>query len=108
MRTSSSRQVVGSETVCVTDGRGTFVPGSRPLVPVACGIRARRDCPTELIGTAAKLATFGQSTDAGTQRSVKSPLRSASEGTFCVIVEGFFSRRHSSEKKKKVFFLSLL
>ncbi len=40
------------------------------------------------------------------QRSLKLPVRSASEGTLTKpVVCGFFSRRHSSEKKKKVFFL---
>src|SRR5437879_976203 len=49
------------------------------------------------------------------QRSLKSPVRSASEGTFGVVdtldegaEEVLLSFRHSSEKKKNVFFLSEL
>jgi len=42
-------------------------------------------------------------------RSEKSPVRSAFEGTFWIgIEEGLLSFRHSSEKKKNVFFLLAL
>src|SRR5436305_735131 len=102
MRTSSSRQLVGVDTVCSKAGKPPSVkPG------VAWGIKASNACPTGVTGTAAGLATLGQS--APGQTSLKLPLRSASEGTLIgEIVAGFFSFRHSSEKKKKVFFLSAL
>src|SRR5256885_12495098 len=105
MRTNSSRQVSGSETVCTTAGKPLLSsPGS------AFGMRDSSACPTGLIGIAAGLAPFlfGQffAAAAPEHKSVKSPFRSASEGTFTApVVCGFFSRRHSSEKKKKVFFL---
>src|SRR6266851_10193478 len=105
MRTSSSRHVSGSDTVSTTAGKPLFnKPG------VAFGIRDSSAAPTGSIGTAAKLATLGQSlVFTGAQRSVKSPVRSASEGTFTApVVCGFFSRRHSSEKKKNVFRLFVL
>src|SRR5215471_11542248 len=103
MRTSSSRQVSGSETVCTTAGKPLFVV-------VGVGISESRAWPTGSMGTFAKLGTLGQSgVLTGTHRSVKSPLRSAFEGTFTApVVCGFFSRRHSSEKKKNVFLLLVL
>src|ERR1700674_5394572 len=99
MRTSSSRQVVGVEIVLETAGKP-------PLVAFAWGISVRSAWPTAVIGTAAGLATLGQSGPG--QSSVKFPFRSASEGTFWKIEFGFFSRRHSWDQKKKVFFLSEL
>src|SRR5215472_3620703 len=100
MRTSSSRQLVGVDTVCSKAGRPpTVKPG------VALGIKASNAWPTGLTGTVAP--TLGQS--APGQTSLKLPVRSASEGTLIgEMVAGFFSFRHSSEKKKKVFFLSAL
>src|SRR6266403_1104346 len=115
-RISSSRQVVGVETVCAN-------AGNPPLVVLALGINARsadptavgvtvspgnRECVVGLIGQSGKLVV-SITPGVAEHRSLKLPPRSASEGTFCgAMVEGFFSRRHSSEKKKKVFFLSEL
>src|SRR5712692_4435863 len=100
MRTSSSRHVSGSDTVCTTAGNPL-------LVVFGVGMRESSAAPTVLIGTAAGFTPVGQSGPG--HRSVKFPLRSASEGTFTApVVCGFFSRRHSSEKKKKVFFLLVL
>src|ERR1700693_1825936 len=103
MRTNSSRHVSGSETVCTTAGKPL-------LVVVACGMSDSNAAPTGSIGTAAKLGTLGQSlVFTGAQRSVKLPARSASEGTSTApVVCGFFSRRHSSDPKKKVFLLLVL
>src|SRR5580704_560473 len=101
-RTNSSRQVVGVDTVCANAGRP-------PSVVLAFGIRASRACPVGEIGTAAGLATLGQSAADCAQASVKLPPRSASEGTLIgEIVAGFFSRRHSWDQKTNVFFLSVL
>src|SRR5690348_11169649 len=115
MRTNSSRQVVGVEIVLETAGKPL-------LVAFAVGIRVRSALPTA-VGATASLANLapvagftGQSgklvwsitPGVGEQRSLKFPVRSAFEGTFWKIEFGFFSRRHSSEKKKKVFFLSAL
>src|ERR1700726_417648 len=96
---NSSRHVVGNETVWSTAGNPLFVE-------FAAGISASSAWPTAVIGTAAGLGTLGQSTPG--HKSEKFPDRSASEGTFCRIVDGFFSLRHSCDQKKKVFFLSLL
>src|SRR5215475_5143041 len=93
-RINSSRHVVGSETVCVT-------AGNPPSTVFAVGINASSADPTGVIGTAAGFATFGQSGlgPGGWHRSEKFPPRSASDGTFCRIVDGFFSRRHSCDQK---------
>src|SRR4029077_770020 len=115
MRTSSSRQVVGVEMVLETAGKP-------PLVAFAVGIRVSRALPTA-VGVMVSLANLalvagftGQSGKfflsispaVGEQRSLKFPVRSAFEGTFWKIEFGFFSRRHSWDQKKKVFFLSAL
>src|SRR5579859_1832707 len=106
MRTSSSRQVVGVETVDANAGNPPFVvlaPGisASSANPVAVGVIVSFGKRFPVVGST------GQS--APGQRSLKLPASSAADGTFCgAIVEGFFSRRHSSEKKKKVFFLSEL
>src|SRR2546427_4848254 len=108
MRTSSSRQVSGSETVCTTAGNPLLVkPG------VAFGISGSSPCPTgsigavlpgkvvkvvgppEAAGQSGKLArvnvVVAPAPTAG-QRSPKLPLRSASEGTFTApVVRGLFS-----------------
>src|ERR1700722_3579551 len=94
-----------------------------PLVVLGCGINVANVAPVALTGTmlfangvaipAAVTEGKGQSgkvavenvppVNAG-QRSEKSPLRSADEGTsWSCTVEGFFSRRHSWDQKKKVF-----
>ena len=104
---------------------------------MALGIRAKRAVPTAvgvtlLLGKVLRVAApgfvAGQSGNAVGwkvvvvcpagivgQRSLKFPVRSASEGTFGVVEtsdegaeEVLLSFRHSSEKKKKVFFLSEL
>src|SRR5712691_29322 len=107
MRINSSRQVVGVEMICETAGIG--VPSSnRPFVVLAFGMRLRSAVATGSMGTAAGFGTFGQSEGWWPQRTEKSPVRSKSEGTSCWIEEGFFSRRHSCDQKKKVFFLSAL
>src|SRR5580658_227436 len=102
MRISSSRQVVGVDTVCSNAGKPPIVkPG------VGWGINASNAWPTGVIGTAAGLGTFGQSGPG--QTSLKLPCRSAAEGTLIgVIVAGFFSRRHSCDQKKNVFRFSEL
>jgi len=103
-------------------GYGTWIP-ALVLVVLALGINARsadptavgvtvspgnRECVVGLIGQSGKLVV-SITPGVAEHRSLKLPPRSASEGTFCgAMVEGFFSRRHSSEKKKKVFFLSEL
>src|SRR5438270_7535370 len=120
---SSSRHVVGLATVWRTAGK--------PLVTVlAAGMMAKNAWPvgstaTVLFGKVAKVlgTTPGpldgqsgkpvsgsrvKSVPAAGQRSLKLPPRSASEGTFWLIVVEIFSRRHSSDQKKKVFFLSEL
>src|SRR5579859_5661518 len=115
-RTNSSRQVVGSETVWVIAGK--------PLnVPFCLGIIAKRAVPTAVgvivsPGNLAPVTGFiGQSeVTTGAHRSLKLPVRSASEGTFGeglpfasgFAEEVFVSRRHSCDQKKKVFFLSEL
>src|SRR6266404_1457551 len=114
-RTSSSRQVVGSDSVWLNAGNPPRVnPG------MACGISASSAEPVdvgvmEMPGKGSPVdGSTGQS--APGQTSEKLPPRSASEGTFTTgwpllsggAVVTFFSRRHSSEKKKKVFFLSAL
>src|ERR1700733_8638125 len=99
MRTSSSRHVVGSEIVFVK-------AGNPPLVVFGSGMSARSAWPTGVIGTAAGFGTFGQSGPG--QRSEKSPPRSATDGTFCRTVVGFFSRRHSCDQKKNVLLRSEL
>src|SRR5712692_10982376 len=123
MRTSSSRHVSGSDTVCTTAGKPLFVL-------FACGMSPRSAVPTgfavtvlpgkvvkvtgppEAAGQSGKLARVKVAVapaPAAGQRSLKSPARSASEGTFTApVVWGFFSRRHSSEKKKNVFRLFVL
>src|SRR5580692_6402887 len=99
MRMSCSRHVVGVETVWAYAGKP-------PSVVLGIGIRASSAWPAAVIGTAAGFATFGQSGPG--HKSEKLPPRSATDGTFWSTTEGFFSRRHSWEEKKKVFFLSEL
>src|SRR5271156_4197131 len=103
-RTNSSRQVVGSEMVFVKAGSGAPLSWLRPFVVFGVGIRDSKAEPTGVIGTAAGFATFGQSVPG--QMSEKSPPRSATEGTFCRTVDGFFSRRHSCDQKKNVLLRS--
>src|ERR1700730_11211856 len=111
MRTNSSRQVVGSDTVCWYAGKP---PAVRP--EVGWGTVVSSALPTAvgvivLLGKGVPLAGCGQSGPG--QTSLKFPPRSARDGTFTMELpllpggdkETFFSRRHSSEKKKKVFFL---
>src|ERR1700687_4284849 len=98
---SSSRQVVGLATVSRTAGNPPFVVFAVGMIaksagPVGSGV-------TVSPGNRLPFDWCGQS--APGQRSAKLPPRSASEGTFCNIVEELFSRRHSSEKKKNVLFL---
>ena len=121
-RINSSRQVVGRETVWRTAGKPfvlLFAVGIRGsnADPTADGV-------TELFGSVLNswfvplnwpVATVpGQSANVGVaagtlpsfdrmkgvpavgHRSEKFPPRSAPDGTFCKMVEGFFSRRHSS------------
>src|SRR6266853_4299618 len=106
MRISSSRHVVGVETIEET--AGIEVPsGKLPDVVFGSGMRATRAAPTAVgVMTCGPL---GQSAGSCAQRAVKSPLRSASDGTsWGETAEGFFSLRHSSDQKKNVFFLSEL
>src|SRR6267378_7224625 len=115
MRTSSSRQVVGVEIVLETAGKP-------PLVAFAVGTNVTSALPTAVgvtvsfanlvpvagfTGQSGKL-TMSMTPGVGEQRSLKFPVRSAFEGTFWKIEFGFFSRRHSWDQKKKVFFLSAL
>src|ERR1700722_10526042 len=93
-RTSSSRQVVGSETVWVNDGNPA-------LMLFGIGISPSSACPTAVMGTAAGFGTLGQS--APGHRSEKLPPLSATDGTFWLTVSGFFSRLHSWDQKKNVF-----
>src|SRR6267154_4556864 len=111
MRISSSRQVVGVEIVLETAGKPE-------LVAFAVGMRVKRALPTGVSVTVspanrALVAGFtGQSgkfflsisNGVGEQRSLKFPPRSALDGTFWKMEFGFFSRRHSCDQKKKVFF----
>src|SRR5579862_9420986 len=113
MRISSSRHVVGVDTVWANAGMG--VPSANfPRVVLAVGISASSACPTGLMGTAAMLVTgfgpvFGQSAGFSVQTVLKLPALSAAEGTLIsAMVAGFFSRRHSWEKKKNVFCFSEL
>src|SRR5882762_2979139 len=87
---------------------------------IALGMRARRAVPTAVGVTwwlAETCGPVGQSfivPRGSGQRSLKFPARSASEGTFGVVEalggadDVLLSFRHSSEKKKNVFFLSAL
>src|SRR5690349_18146830 len=114
-RISSSRQVSGKETVCTTAGKPLLVsPGD------ACGISGSSAWPTGSIvtvspgkrwpveGSTGQSAKFVASISPGVgeHRSLKLPVRSASDGTFnAPVVTEFFSRRHSCDQKKNVFFL---
>src|SRR5713101_8197273 len=108
-RTNSSRQVVllaGEALKQPTKGG----PPHKFTSALDCGISAKIACALGSIGTAVKSGTFGQSVvSAPVHTSLKSPNpgvltpRSASEGTATwKTCPGTRSRRHSSEKKKKV------
>src|SRR5262245_12548997 len=117
-RISSSRQVSGKETVCTTAGNPLFVrPGD------AFGMSGSSAWPTGSIATVSpgnRLPVEGSTGQSGKlvasmrpgvgeQKSLKLPARSASDGTFNEsVVTEFFSRRHSCDQKKNVFFLSEL
>src|SRR5260370_1084065 len=110
--TNSSRQFVG------------WAGAAMKLLPeVGAGIIPSKACAVawlaanwaEVAGSVAILTTglpltIGQSAaGGGRHRSVKSPPRSATEGTtWLKVCPGTTSLRHSSDQKKKVFVLSLL
>src|SRR5579862_1152073 len=116
IRTSSSRHVVGVETVCANAGNPPLVVfaagiSASSASPVAVGVivsPGKRALVAGLIGQSGKFVA-SMTPGVGEHKSLKFPASSADDGTFCgAIVEGFFSLRHSSEKKKNVFFLSEL
>src|SRR6478672_11539359 len=109
-RINSSRQFSGSETAAMNvEPSGVTLVGS--------GIRVSRAWETAWLcwkaGTVARFGVgtpfmVGQWLGSDAQIALKSPARSATDGTNALKSRGTRLRRQSWDQKKKVFFLSVL